>query len=51
MENEELQMEDTLGDQTEPKILTHALVGWTSSQTMRVVATIGSQHGTMLIDS
>ena len=42
MEDEELQMEDTMGDQVELEILIHALVGWTSPRTMRVAATVGS---------
>ena len=42
VEDEELQMEDTLGDQAKPEILIHALVGWTSPQTMRVAAIVGS---------
>jgi len=42
MEDEELQMADTLRDQIELEILIHALTDWTSPQTIRVVATIGS---------
>jgi len=39
-----------MGDQAKPEISLHALTGWTSPQTMRVSATIGSQHVMVLID-
>lgn len=42
MEDEELQMADTLKDQIELEILIHALTGWTSPRTIRVAATIRS---------
>jgi hypothetical protein len=51
MEEEELQIADNMGDQAEPEILLYALTSWTSPQTMRVAATIGSQHVMVLIDS
>jgi hypothetical protein len=51
MEKEELQIADNMGDQAEPEILLYALTSWTSPQTMRVAATIGSQHVMVLIDS
>ncbi|KAJ0014799.1 hypothetical protein Pint_21057 [Pistacia integerrima] len=50
VEDEGLQMEDTLGDQAKPKISLQALTGWTSPQTMRVAAT-GSQQVMVLIGS
>ncbi|KAL5565238.1 hypothetical protein UlMin_028402 [Ulmus minor] len=51
VEDEELQMTDTLDDQHDPEISFHALTGWTSPRTMRVAATIGSQTVMVLIDS
>ncbi|KAH9763048.1 hypothetical protein KPL70_001041 [Citrus sinensis] len=51
MEDRELQRAETPEDQVEPEISLHALTGWTSPQTMRVTATIGSQHVMVLIDS
>lgn len=51
MEDEELQRAETPEDQVEPEISLHALTGWTSPQTMRVAATVGSQHVMVLIDS
>jgi hypothetical protein len=51
IEEEEFQISDNMGDQAEPEISLHALTGWTSPQTMRVAATIGSQHVMVLIDS